>query len=418
MTDTGNVGKTVRRVVILNDTVVARGGATALALMSAELLRARDIEVTYICGDAGDNAALRELGVEILPLAGRELLQQSRLASVVKGINNRAACDLVAGFIATRDTPETVYHVHNWGQILSPGIFAPLRQVSSRVIVHSHDFFLACPNGVFFDFRKEQDCDRKPLGRACSITNCDKRSFAHKGWRLARHHWFRHVFDQAMPWAAIVLIHEGMTRQMLLADYPASRLVTMRNPAPRFSPARVKAEENQGFVFVGRVEPDKGVIPLIAAAGQAGVDLTVIGDGPLRASLSQQHPNVSFPGWKSRSEIGALVQKARALVMPSRFREPFGLVAVEASQSGLPVILPHSALLADEVVANGLGLACNIRDIDAFAATLGQMRDMPAADIRAISERGFAAQKPLGQSPESWADALVGLYEQAIGGEG
>jgi len=387
-----------------------------LALLLAELLIKAGTAVTFITGDAGDAPDLRALGVEIIAADGRELLQQGRFKSAVEGVHNARTKTLIADFIETRDTPGTVYHVHGWGQILSPGIFSPLQKVAARCFVHCHDFFLACPNGVFFDFRREQDCTRKPLGLSCVTTHCDKRSYLHKGWRLARHGWFRHVFDQKAPWAGIILIHPGMRAQMLQADYPADRLVTVRNPAVRFSDTRIKAEQNTELVFVGRIEPDKGVMELIRAASAAGVGLMMIGDGPMRAELARQHPNIQFPGWKSRAEIGALIQAARALVMPSRFREPFGLVAVEASLSGLPVILPENALLAPEVQAAGLGLACDIRNPAAFADALRQMRGMPAAAVKTISETGFAAAVPLGQSAGDWMAAHLDLYAGAVSG--
>lgn len=404
----------VKRVVVINDMTVTRGGATALAVLSAELLRASGLAVTFITGDAGDAPDLAAKGVEIIAANGQELLQMGAAQAAVKGIHNPVGKALIADFIQNRDTPETVYHVHGWGQILSPSIFQPLQKVAARTVVHCHDFFLACPNGVFFDFQKEQDCTRKPLGLACALTHCDKRSYVQKGWRLARHGWFRHVFSQSAPWAAIILIHPMMKPQMVQADYPPDRIVTVRNPALPFSPSRIKAEANQGFVFVGRVEPDKGIRELISAVRLAKVPLMVIGDGPLRQDLARDNPQVVFPGWKSRSEIGVLIQNARALVMPSRFREPFGLVAVEASQSGLPVILPRSALLADEITQGGLGFSCDIRDAQGFAALLRQVNDAPAAEIKAISQAGFAADVPLGQNPDDWIAALIALYDQAI----
>lgn len=406
---------TVKLVVFISDTATARGGATALALLSAELLRAKGLNVTFITGDDGDNADLTALGVEIIAAKGQELLRRRPLKSAVEGIHNHQTRNLIAEFIATRDTSDSIYHVHGWGQILSPSIFAALRKVASRTVIHCHDFFLACPNGVFFDFQKEQDCTRKPLGLSCALTNCDKRSYVHKGWRLARHGVFRRLFDQKLPWGAVVLIHPDMRPQMELADYPANRLLTMRNPALRFSESRIKAEKNKGFVFVGRIEPDKGIVELVNAATKAGVPLTVIGDGPLRASLATSHPEFDFPGWKTRAEIGALIQNCRALVMPPRFREPFGLVAVEASQSGLPVILPNSALLAPEITSNGLGFACNIRNIQQFTETLAQVAALPDAEIRAISERGYAGDIELGLTPENWVTALIAVYDRLVG---
>ena len=56
-----------------------------------------------------------------------------------------------------------------------------------------------------------------------------------------------------------------------------------------------------------------------------------------REALARQYPEVAFLGWRSREEMADLVGDARLLAMPSRYPEPFGLVALEAMAAGLPV---------------------------------------------------------------------------------
>ena len=51
------------KVVIINDVSVARGGATALALLEARLLSERGVVVTFATGDGGDYPLFDELGV-------------------------------------------------------------------------------------------------------------------------------------------------------------------------------------------------------------------------------------------------------------------------------------------------------------------------------------------------------------------
>ncbi len=79
------------------------------------------------------------------------------------------------------------------------------------------------------------------------------------------------------------------------------------------------------------------------------VKLCVIGDGPLMPLVAASGDHVRAVGWQSHAEIGPTIRKARALLMPSRYPEPFGLVAIEAARSGLPVIMSRSAFLAEEM---------------------------------------------------------------------
>lgn len=398
------------RVVVLNDSSIARGGATGLALLSVRLMRARGIPVTFITGDAGQNPELEALGVEVVALGGRQLMQRARLNAATAGIYNRPAGRLVADWIAANDTPGTSYHLHGWSKILSPAVFVALRAVAPRTVLHAHDFFLACPNGAYMDYRRMQPCARVPLDVSCLLTHCDKRSYAQKLWRAARQAGLRAMLAKAAPWAAVVMIHERMAPYLVRAGLPPHLLRALRNPAEPFVRERIRVEANAIFYFVGRVEAEKGIEDALAAAAEAGVRMRVIGDGPLRSLLAAQYPDVDFLGWRSREEIAELVTDARALVMPTRYPEPFGLVAAEASQSGLPVVLSRTAFLGDQIAENGLGFVCDVRDRTAFAATLRTLAAMPSDEIRGMSERGFRRDVRLATTPDEWIGHLIDLY--------
>ena len=401
-------------IVVINDASTARGGATGLALLSARLMRDRGHRVTLFAGDEGSNPSLTAAGVEVVATGGTRLLHQPKVQAVTRGLYNTATRNALAAWIAANDSPETVYHVHGWGQILSPSIFAALQPVAPRTVTHAHDFFLACPNGVFTHYKTASPCRLRPLSMACLTSNCDKRSYPHKLWRVARTAALRRSFDQSLNWGAIAIIHPDMAPMMELAGYARDRMMLLRNPVTPYSDTRIPAEDNNRLFYIGRIEPDKGVGDLVAAAVQAEMPLTVIGEGSERAALSAAHPDVTFTGWKSHEEIAHLVQGARGVAMASRHGEPFALVVAEASQSGLPVILSDSALLASEVVAKGLGYACDIRVPGALRQTIARLRDAPTDEVRAMSTRAFARTAPLAQAPNGWADELEALYHRVL----
>lgn len=405
------------RIVILNDSSVVRGGATSLAVMSARLLSRRGYHVTFIAGDAGDNGAMAADGIELIPLNGELLLDAGAARSARRGLHDPVMRRYLDRFIAITDTPDTVYHLHGWSRILSPSVFEALRPVAPRTLIHAHDFFLTCPNGAFFDFRRNELCDRRPLSASCLATNCDRRSFAHKSWRVLRQRALNKSLDLNAGWAGVLLPHPGMQPLMLQSGFPAGLMRTHRNPAVPFSRTRIRAEDNAVFCFVGRLQPGKGVEPLCHAARTAGVPLRVIGDTAGQPWLPEAFPEVEFTGWVEPGEVGTHLQDARALVMPSRFREPFGLVAAEASGSGLPVIVSDASLMSRDVDSSGLGLTVPVADPAAFADALRQMADMPAPRVREISTRGFARQDALAATPQDWADGLLEFYRTAIAQE-
>ena len=402
------------RIVVINDVAAAKGGATGLALESIRLLRDLGIPITFIVGGSGASATIADAATNVVSLGGSHIADGGRLNALARGIYNRPAGRRLSEWIERNDTASTVYHVHGWSKILSPSIFHALRPVAARTIVHAHDFFLACPNGAFQDYRRHEPCDREPLGRSCLSTNCDKRSYAQKLWRVARQKSLFLASSSGYDNTPIVMIHDDMRPFLELAGYSGNRLRTIRNPIAPFCDQRVQAERNTTFYFVGRVEAEKGVFELAEAARRAGVTMRMIGDGPDRAAIEERYPEIDVTGWLNREAIGEKLADARALVMPSLYREPFGLVAMEASASGLPVILSENALLARDFSRCNIGFDCDPTRIEAFAEVLRTVAKLPESQIKMMSETAFARPGAIANTPTRWRDELLGLYTSCI----
>jgi glycosyltransferase involved in cell wall biosynthesis len=402
----------IERIVVINDISTPRGGATALALASVIAFREQGFPVTYIAGDDGRNPDLQDRGVEVVALNRQRLTSSGRMRAFTDGLYNRAARKMASDWITRNDTPGTVYHLHGWAQILSPSIFAALEPVRSRLVVSAHDFFLACPNGSFAHLKTGEVCDLKPLSAGCLVTNCDRRNYAQKLWRVARQAIHRTLFDPPNA-PTILAIHERMRPFLVRSGIPSSAIEAVPNPVRPFRRDRVEAEANREFIFVGRLEETKGADLAAAAARRAGVPMRFIGDGVLRPGLERDYPEMTFTGHVPQHRIAELVGDARALVMPSRYPEPYGLVAAEALWSGIPVIVADTALLAPEIVAGGAGLACAPRDLDAFAAAL---RTMAADDglIGDMSMAGYKGLATIGLAPQAWIERLLAAYGKVL----
>jgi glycosyltransferase involved in cell wall biosynthesis len=400
----------IDRVVVLNDVSMARGGATSLALASVRALRARGVPVTFIAGDNGENPELRDLGVEVVPMGQALLLDAGMGEAFFRGLYNRRTIAVVGDWIARNDTRHTIYHVHTWAKILSPSLFQVLRPVADRLAVSAHDFFLVCPNGGYVFYGTGRVCQLRPMSFACVVASCDRRTYGHKLWRVARQAIRSILFDLRRTPPLVLAIHDGMRPGLERGGIPSHAIKILRNPIRAFTNDRVSAERNQEVVFIGRLDLEKGADLAAKAAKLAGARLRIVGDGPMLEQLMRDHPEVIFEGRRSHDEIGRLVASARALVMPSRYPEPFGLVAGEALWSGLPVVLSDTAMMADEIVKRGAGLACDVHSEGALAETLRQVFASDA-DTQRMSKNAFEATRDLGNTLSDWTDALVSIYE-------
>ena len=119
------------------------------------------------------------------------------------------------------------------------------------------------------------------------------------------------------------------------------------------------------LVFVGRLISDKGVDVLfraLASLAAAGVrpTLSIVGGGPeearLRAMAGELHltKQVEFAGPKQGEELALFLNRHQVMVVPSRWNEPFGVVALEGIACGCAVVGSAGGGLPDAIGPCGL----------------------------------------------------------------
>jgi len=399
------------RVVIFHDFSQALGGASHLVQVLIRELRERQIPVTFIAGDDGANFSRDD--VEFIPLHGKALLDRSKLGALTSGFYNHAAYAATKRWIAQNDTPDTVYHVHGWCKILTPSIFSALHSVRDRLVLHGHDYFNGCPNGGFFNYRTMQDCPLEPLSAACLSTQCDKAGYVQKLWRSGREASRRVQMRGSTNAARLLMIHPGQEPNFRLAGWPAAKLIAARNPVTPPVAERVEAERNQGVLFIGRISAEKGADLAAAAAAKAGVPITFVGEGADMDRVRQINPAAELLGRLDRAGVAAALARSRLAVMPSRWSEPFGLVALEAVGSGVPVIVSDRALVGDEIEQAGFGFALDTNNVDAFAESLADLSRDDAA-IEVMSRAGHARYLELCTTEAGWTENLLETYRSVL----
>jgi len=108
-------------------------------------------------------------------------------------------------------------------------------------------------------------------------------------------------------------------------------------------------ERMDALLFVGRLVSDKGVDILLDALGLLAAQgltpgLTVVGDGPERPRLEEQArrlgiaDRIDFAGTQTGEDLVRFYNRHRLLVVPSRYNEPFGIVALEGIACGCVVV--------------------------------------------------------------------------------
>jgi glycosyltransferase involved in cell wall biosynthesis len=158
-------------------------------------------------------------------------------------------------------------------------------------------------------------------------------------------------------------------------------------------------------LFVGRLSPEKGVEELAAAS--AGLNLVLVGDGPLRDRLPGSR------GFVSRDELDRLYAGAAIVVCPSR-REGFGMACAEAMAHGKPVVASDVGGLRDLVVDGETGLLVPPRNPAALRAAIDRLLADP--DLR--RRLGAAGRERVGELC-GWPgviDRTLAVYRSAYSG--
>lgn len=120
------------------------------------------------------------------------------------------------------------------------------------------------------------------------------------------------------------------------------------------------SESHEDYLLcVGRVVPEKGVKEAIAIAEQSGHKLLIIGptyedkqdyfDTYIKPRLNEQ---IKYLGYIDHDDVWRYYQKAKALLLPIQWEEPFGLTMTESMACGTPVIGLRRGSVP-EVVVNG-----------------------------------------------------------------
>ena len=398
------------QIVIVSDYGRIVGGAARVAIIAAHALAERGHRVHFVCGLDPSDRALVHQNVQIHDLGFDDVWHEpDPLRAALRGIWHRRARQRLAAVLARLDRRETVVHLHQWTKAFSPSALAALADAALPSIITLHDYFLFCPNGLYFDHGRRRPCTRRPLGARCLVAACDARSRAHKLVRLIRQVGSNAARGRLAP--PLNLIHVSRPALALArGHFPAdTRHFVVPNPLALEPVASVEVARNQTFVFLGRYTVDKGPAVLAGAAAKADVPVAYLGAGPEEARLRALNPAATIGTWGDDGAVAALLARARALVFPSLWQESFGLVVIEALARGVPVICSRGTGAADWIEDGVNGFLVPGGDEAALAERLSRL----AADDDLARRMGAAAHTRYWQDPASpprHAAALEACY--------
>jgi glycosyltransferase involved in cell wall biosynthesis len=398
-------------VIVLNDFCHVQGGASKVAIDEAVALSEGGADVIFLGAVGPVCDALRDARLRVVCLDQPELADVARHPrAALRGLWNRAAGAALEEVLKTLDPRRCIVHLHGYTKALTAGPALAAKHAGFRTVCTLHDFFAACPNGAFYDYRRQLPCPLVALSPACIATPCDKRHQVHKAYRVARGIVQRHLTQfpgSVRDYITLSRRSAELLRRYLPQDaafYPLDNIID----APHAPPVDVAA--NHSLLVVGRLEAEKGVTLAAAAARQAEWPIMFAGEGPQRGEVEAMGASVT--GWISSDQVWQQLAQARCLVFPSRWYETFGLVVSEAAALGVPALVSDISAAAERVTDGVTGWTFRSGDQADLVRAMSMLRDDAA--VRAA---GNAAWQKFWSSPpdrQHHTSELLSIYARVL----
>ena len=185
----------------------------------------------------------------------------------------------------------------------------------------------------------------------------------------------------------------------------------------RFHPSTPYEEREETVGFVGRLDEEKGIRTLAAAAERLppGVTFRFVGDGDLRPWLERELADeieageAEVAGWVDHDEVPDRLDDLRLLVMPSDATEGLPTTILEALACGTPVYATPVAGIPDVVRDGETGFLMRETDADAIAEGIEEI--LARENLSAVSRNG----RELVEGTYSF-EAAVDRYEAILSG--
>ena len=393
------------KILFVNEKAGFFGGVEQNIYDSALALEKRGHELSIAYGEK-----CRDLETMILPFKFSVLCPELNAVS-----SNGIVSDRLNSL--TNDLKPDVIYIHKIPSInLLKNFIGKIRTVR---MVHDHN--LCCPRHHKYFFFNNRICN-KPVGWFCYADL----GFLKKNPGSPLKVGFKSIANVKKEIHAnanidkLIVGSSYMKKELEINGINSSKIITI---SPTYALTSNKPAtpipNNNTILFVGQLIKGKGVDILLNALSlvKEKFYLKIAGAGNAKESLKllteqlNLTKNVEFLEWIPPDKISELYQRARIVVVPSRWPEPFGMVGVEAMRAGRPVVATDSGGIPDWLHNNKNGLISEASNPKNLAANIDiLLKDFEKC--KKMGETGMQMAKDL-FSPDSCAEKL----ESALKGE-
>ncbi|WP_298915893.1 glycosyltransferase family 4 protein [uncultured Nostoc sp.] len=216
--------------------------------------------------------------------------------------------------------------------------------------VHNHSFY--CPSGTKYLAGQRTVCDRNFSYLGCTWGKLIDKCGSRRPLRTVRELQKTQNFLDVLKKVKITFIanSEYVRQELIQNGVPPEQTVTLHCgisvPKTATAPLSLEVHQNHRILFVGRIVSDKGLEWLLKTLIHTDpqIKLDIAGEGWERPQLEKLantlrlSNRITWHGWCDPDKINKLYQQSFAVIFPSVWPEPAGLVTLEAYANYRPVI--------------------------------------------------------------------------------
>ena len=318
--------------------------------------------------------------------------------------------------ILKKEKPDVV-HVHNTLALVSPAVYYAAFSAGIPVVQTVHNFRLLCPGASFF--RNGHVCEEcVSKGLMCSV----------------KHKCYRNNTLQTLASAFTLMIHRAFgtykkLNYICLTPFNKEKLLKLKGVEedkvyvkPNFVyEGSNDHTDRKGFIYMGRLEKEKGLDILMKAwgiLGKNGPELSICGTGELEERckrFAEKHAlnNVKILGHIDYDELLKRCSKSVFLIFPSVWYEGFGMTIIEAYSLGVPVIAGDFGNGGSLVKEGKTGFKYKYNSPEALADTVRKAESLSDDSREVLSKLAYKEYKDY-YCEEANYKKLLEIYSSVI----
>jgi glycosyltransferase involved in cell wall biosynthesis len=266
--------------------------------------------------------------------------------------------------------PDLIYVLHYQNKI-SASIFDTAKKNKIPIIHRVSDFGQICANALFYRPKQKDICERCLTGSKFNaiVNKCVHDSYIYSAIKVASLK-FQEINGITKKVQAFVVPSKFTIEKLIVHGFPMHSLVHV----PSFFNFQSISEELQiayepFALYIGRIEPEKGLLTLIKSFENTHFSLKIIGfsnsgfDEELKEYLKGKNHHIEFLGKKEFDEIQVYLSKCAFTIVPSECYDNFPNTLLESFAFKKCAIATNTGSLKELVIDNKTGLLFKIKDI-------------------------------------------------------